>query len=130
MDRYKGHAIRKNVAAAHRPAALVPGVTNPWHAVFQAAAREDKQGLGDLKPFWISEGNAKIQRRIMALPLSCDEEQWKRLQESLALYRLVFGQPRQEDMLAMFRRRGFNGRPEQFADIKIDLRPPMLDSIP
>ena len=35
----------------------------------------------------------------MALPLSRDEEQWKRLQESLALYRLVFGQPRQEDML-------------------------------
>ena len=71
----------------------------------------------------------KLQRRIMALPLSRDEEQWKRLQESLALYRLVFGQPRQEDLLAALQRRGIAGRPERIAEIKIDLRPPGLESI-
>ena len=40
VDRYKGHAIRKNVADAHRSAALAPGVTDPWAAAFGAAAAE------------------------------------------------------------------------------------------
>ena len=124
VDRYKGHAIRKNVAAAHRSAGLAESVTDPWAAVFEAAAAEDRQGLGDLMPFWMYPGDARIGRRIMALPLSRDEEQWKRLQESLALYRLVFGQPRQEDMLAALQRRGVAGREEQIAEMRIDLRPP------
>ena len=130
VDRYKGHAIRKNVAAAHRSAALAPGVTDPWTAVFEAAAAEEKRGLGDLIPFWIYPGEAQLQRRIMALPLSRDEEQWVRLQESLALYRLAFGQPRQEDMLAALRRRGVAGRPDKIAEIRIDLRPPAANAIP
>ena len=130
IDRYKGHAIRKNVAAAHRSAALAPGVTDPWTAIFEAAAGEEKRGLGDLKPFWIYPGEAEIQRRIMALPLSRDEEQWVRLQESLALYRLAFGQPRQEDMLAALRRRGIAGEPERIADIRIDLRPTAQEDFP
>ena len=124
VDRYKGHAIRKNVAAAHRSAALAIGVRDPWTAVFEAAAAEEKNGLGDLKPFWIYPGEARLQRRILALPLSRDEEQWARLQESLALYRLALGQPRQEDMLAALRRRGIAGRPDRIAEIRIDLRPP------
>ena len=78
-------------------------------------------------PFWIYPGDARLMRRIMALPLSRDEEQWKRLQESLALYRLVFGQPRQEDMLAALQRRGIAGSEEQIAEIRIDLRPPAPD---
>ena len=86
--------------------------------------------LGDLIPFWIYPGEARLQRRIMALPLSRDEEQWVRLQESLALYRLAFGQPRQEDILAALRRRGVAGRPDRIAEIRIDLRPPAADAIP
>ena len=124
VDRYKGHGIRKNVAAAHRSAALAPGVADPWTAVFEAAAAEDDHGLGDLTPFWIYPGDAQLQRRIMALPLSRDQERWAQLQESLALYRLAFGQPRQEDMLAALQRRGIAGRPERMADLWIDLRPP------
>ena len=48
MDRYKGHAIRKNVAVAHRSAAMAAGVEDPWNAVFEAAAAEDDHGLGAL----------------------------------------------------------------------------------
>ena len=36
VDRYKGHAIRKNVADAHRSAALAPGVTDPWGRRFRS----------------------------------------------------------------------------------------------
>ena len=129
VDRYKGHAIRKNVAAAHRSAALVPAVTDPWAAVFEAAAAEDGRAVGDLSPFWIYPGHARIQRRIMTLPLSRDQERWNQLQDSLALYRLAFGQPRQEDMLAALRRRGIASRPEEIDDLRIDLRPPVAASV-
>ena len=57
------------------------------------------------------------------LPLSRDQERWNQLQESLALYRLAFGQPRQEDMLAALQRRGIVSRPEEMDDLRIDLRP-------
>ncbi len=123
VDRYKGHAIRKNVAAAHRQAALAPEVTDPWAEAFKAAATEYGNALGGLIPFWIYPGNAQLQRRIMALPLSRDQERWAQLQESLALYRLAFGQPRQEDMLDALRRRGITGQPGQIAEIRIDLQP-------
>lgn len=129
VDRYKGHAIRKNVAAAHRSAALASEVGDPWTAAFQAAAAEENDGLGDLSPYWIYPGDAQLQRRIMAFPLSRDEERWARLQESLALYRLAFGQPRQEDMLAVLRRRGVAGDPERIAEMRIDLRPPAPNTI-
>ena len=124
VDRYKGHAIRKNVAAAHRSAALAPGVADPWGAVFEAAAAEDDGDLGDLTPYWIYSGEAHLQRRIMTLPLSRDVERWARLQDSLALYRLAFGQPRQEDMLAALERRGIAADPARIAELRIDLRPP------
>ncbi len=124
VDRYKGHAIRKNVAAAHRSAALAPGVADPWDAVFEAAATEDDRGLGDLTPYWIYPGDAQLQRRIMSLPLSRDVDRWARLQDSLALYRLAFGQPRQEDMLAALQRRGITADRARVDELKIDLRPP------
>ena len=59
-DRYTGHAIRKNVAAAHRSAALAPGVMDPWTEAFEAAAAEDDHGLGDLTPCWIDPGDAHL----------------------------------------------------------------------
>ncbi len=129
VDRYKGHAIRKNVAAAHRSAALAPGVGDPWTVAFEAAATERDHELGDLSPYWIYPGAAQLHRRIMAFPLSRDEARWDRLQESLALYRLAFGQPRQEDMLAVLQRRGIAGDPQRIAEMRIDLRPPAPDAI-
>ena len=124
VDRYKGHAIRKNVAAAHRSAALAPDIRDPWTAVFEAATTGGVPDFGGLSPYWIYPGDAKLHRRIMALALSRDESRWARLQESLALYRLAFGQPRQEDMLAALHRRGVAESPERIAEMQIDLRPP------
>jgi len=57
-------------------------------------------------------------------PLSRDVERLTVLRESLALYRMVFGQPRQEEMLAYLSRAV---PPEQIADLsermKISLAP-------
>jgi hypothetical protein len=40
-----------------------------------------------------------VERRIPLTPFSKEVDQLQRLRKSLALYRLVFGQPRQEDLL-------------------------------
>jgi len=66
------------------------------------AVRDRKPGESDLKPFWIYpvEGGAAIERHVPAFPLSRDEEQLERLKRSLAIYRMVFGQPNQEDLIA------------------------------
>jgi len=45
----------------------------------------------------------------------------------LALYRLTFGQPRQEDMLELLRKRGLEAQPEVMAQMRIDLSPPEVN---
>jgi hypothetical protein len=42
---------------------------------------------------------AQIERYVPNLPLSRDSERWMVLRRSLAVYRMVFGQSRQEDLL-------------------------------
>ena len=46
VHRYKGHAIRKNLAAVHRAAAFEPGVSDPWEALFDAAVRGSRRVAG------------------------------------------------------------------------------------
>jgi hypothetical protein len=101
VHRYKGHAIRKNVAAAFGYAAFAGPVRDPWEALFaEATARRDQDT--DLVPFWVfaPDGGARIERHVLALPLSRDEQWLETLRRALAVYRMVFGQPRQEDLMA------------------------------
>jgi hypothetical protein len=59
------------------------------------------------------------------IPMSQDEERYDRLQKSLAAYRLVFGQPRQEDMLHYLRRHFTSEQlADRISDLAIDLSPP------
>ena len=55
--------------------------------------------------------------------LSRDHARLARLRQDLALYRLTFGQPRQEDMLELLRRRGVEADPALLARLRIDLSP-------
>ncbi len=102
VHRYKGHAVRKNVAQLLGMESLredwLPG-NDPWEVLF-AKARQQRNS--DLLTYWLfeTEGGARIERRVPLLPMSRDGAQLARLKRGLALYRLVFGQPRQEDLLA------------------------------
>jgi hypothetical protein len=100
VHRYKGHAVRKNIAADHR-AAIFNGESNgdPWAAMFEAAAALRNAGDNELKPYWIYPGEAKIERRVLALPTSRDEGRARALKRTLGAYRMLMGQPRQEDFL-------------------------------
>ena len=101
VHRYKGHAVRKNVAAKHGAEVLGGGSQDVWHALFEAARQQSSDGRG-LVPYWLfplADG-AHIERHVPALPLSWDASQLQALKRSLAVYRMVFGQPRQDDLVA------------------------------
>ncbi|MCY3676525.1 MAG: helicase-related protein [Gemmatimonadetes bacterium] len=101
VHRYKGHAVRKNVAATHGTEVLGGGSEDVWHALFEAARAGSSDGRG-LVPYWlfpVADG-AHIERHVPALPLSWDASQLQALKRSLAVYRMVFGQPRQDDLVA------------------------------
>lgn len=125
VHRYKGHAIRKNVAEHHRAAAFTKRSSDPWEAMFADARRHArKQNSNELEPFWIYEGAAKIERHLPILPLSREVERLDQLRRSLAAYRLVFGQPRQEDLVAYLEKRAPAEEIERLAQqLRVDLTP-------
>jgi hypothetical protein len=121
VHRFGGHAIRRNVAARHRAGALRSSEPDVWKAAYDAA-RQESGKLGDLAPYWIYPGNAKIERHVLPYPLSRDIAKLEQLRQNLALYRLAFGQPRQEDMLALLARHGIAAT--QVTTLALDLTPP------
>lgn len=130
--RYKGHAIRKNLAQRFRRAAFDDSATDPWEAMFQAGVRNRPAGTSDLNPFWVFpiEGGAYIERHVPLLPMSRDVQHFEDLKRSLAAYRMVFGQPRQEDLLAFLMNR-FQTVEETEAfvrQLRINLEPPDSDN--
>ena len=102
VHRYKGHAVRKNVAAVYGLAAAIDADSHdPWSAVFRAAQEDNSTEDSDIKPFWIftRPGGAVIERYVPALPLSREAQQYRRLLRAVGAYRLVIGQPRQDDLI-------------------------------
>lgn len=125
VHRYKGHAVRRNVASQHRGDAL--GGADPWVAMFRAAHGSADEDDSDLVPYWVygSEGGARIERHVPALPLSHDAAHKVALQRSLTVYRMAFGQNRQEDLVAFLQRAVPQERHDELAsDLTIDLSPP------
>ncbi|UEJ81847.1 helicase [Brachybacterium halotolerans subsp. kimchii] len=116
VHRYKGHAIRRNIAHSHAGAALAPGYDDPWAAMFDAAVAAEPEDSDGLSPFWLCDGPAKIERYVPAMPLSRESRQYLRLQRTLGAYRSVMGQPRQEDLIKLMG--------EDVDWPRIDLRPP------
>jgi hypothetical protein len=143
VHRYKGHAVRKNLALRYGREALKAAArakreptrpdNDPWEYVFDAGKRDRPAKATDLVPFWVYavDGGARVERHVPTLPLSRDVDRLEALRRSLALYRIVFGQPRQEDLLAFL----LTHIPEEqarqaLADLRIDLAPPKADTAP
>ena len=103
VHRYKGHAVRRNLAKAYGLSALQSGGwADLWDELFARAAKDRKPGMNDLIPYWLFEtdGGWSVERRVPILPLSREVAELRRLKQMLAIYRLAFGQPRQEDLLS------------------------------
>ncbi len=109
VHRYKGHAVRKNIAERYGLTALynIYEGGDPWKLLFDIASEGKAEGLSDLIPYWVfEEGSARVERRIPLLPYSKEVGKLKRLKKGLALYRMVFGQPRQEDLMISLSKNG------------------------
>jgi hypothetical protein len=127
VHRYKGHAIRKNVAARNAVAAFTTGSgDDPWEAMFAAARLDASPEAGDLEPYWVYaiDGGATIERYVPALPLSREIEKLELLKRSLAIYRLAFGQPRQDDLTLYLSRLPEDRLRDVMSELRIDLTPP------
>jgi hypothetical protein len=124
IHRYKGHAVRKNVAEAHAEEACRRAETDVWEALFTIGRETRPDQENDLVPYWLFPGEAKIERHVPAVPFSREVERLHDLRRSLAIYRMVFGQSRQEDLIAYLLDKLPEGeRAKIVAELQIDLSP-------
>ena len=134
VHRYHGHAIRKNIAQnagakaiQQARVALAHGERlSPWELAYDLADQEYERD-GGLVPHWVfTEGSARIQRHSPVLPMSRDADHVDVLRRSLAVYRMVFGQPRQDDLMEFILREVSDERTESLASaLTVDLSPPL-----
>src|SRR5690606_3482668 len=91
--------------------------------MFRRAEEDARQnGESDLVPFWIAPGSWRVQRRVPMLPYTSEVEAFARLKRQLAAYRVVFGQPRQEELMALLERAEI--RVEALRGWAVNLSPP------
>ena len=90
------------------------------------AAENRAADESEMVPYWVyPQGSARIERHVPLLPFSRDASELPRLKNSLAAYRLAFGQPRQEDLVEFLRRNHSESEIESLVQkFQIDLRPP------
>lgn len=131
VHRFKGHAIRLNLAQCQ--ATVVRGCgkapEDPWKAMFDMARFEAKVDT-DLIPYWIYEGAVRVERCVPMLPFSREVTRLAWLKRSLTVYRLAFGQPRQDDLLEYLHSLvGAGAESINFADLQIRLEPELPKEI-
>jgi len=140
VHRYKGHAVRRNIAATLGADVFADGLAlgcDPWDELFERATTLRQDGDGEMVPYWVfHQGPAKIERHVPVLPFSKEAVALPRLRKTLAAYRLAFGQPRQEELIEFL---GADRSDTDLLDLasrlRIDLSPPdsgastMLDDV-
>lgn len=112
---------------------LFPGSPDQYHRSVASPYAGAILFNDDLVPYWLFplRVGASIERHVPALPLSRDAERLEALKRSLTLYRMVFGQARQEDLVAFL----LQHVPREKLDhvlqaLIIDLRPPKRSDDP
>jgi hypothetical protein len=114
INRRDGLAVRRGIGREWpiRRLAQVASRGDPsfWERVFAAVtnAPDVQRYKHGLYPHWIFEPSGgqveRIRRHLLFYADSQDASRYEELKERLALYRLVFGQPRQQDLLDRIQR--------------------------
>ena len=129
IHRYKGHAVRRNVAASHGLDAFVSWSAGDdiWRLIFELADKAARdESASDLVPHWIAPGEHRVERHVPQLPYTAEVEAFDRLKRQLAAYRVVFGQPRQEELVTLLDRAGLDVA--RLRDWAVDLSPPGIQN--
>lgn len=124
VHRYKGHAVRRNIAVTLGLDLLAEGMTDgadPWDQLFAAAVDGRSDDGSEMVPYWVFEGPAKIERHVPVMPFSLEAAALPKLRKTLAAYRLAFGQPRQQELVEFL---GDKLSDEELKRLQIDLSPP------
>ena len=126
IHRYKGHAVRKNVA---RTLPFPTGAGHPWTQLFDAAAALPESVSSDMIPYWVfapeSLGGerAMIERHLPLTPFTREKSVIGSLLSSVVHYRLAFGQSRQEELVQMLSDLDDETR-AALGRVRVDLTPP------
>ena len=111
INRYKSLVVRKRVVENYAHQLGYNSSNDLWAELFSIAEKltglEGRQS--DLVPYWhVEQGQSQIERFVPLLPMSRDKLRLQHALKILAMYRLAFGQPRQEDLLNNIIQRNFN----------------------
>lgn len=130
VHRFKGHAVRRNLASSMNADVWASAQGDVWEAMFEAAAAQRGPDESEMVPYWVfNDGPARIQRWAPVLPFSRDAAALPKLRQSLAAYRLAIGQPRQEELLEFLGERLTDVELAALVDdLRIDLTPPSIPS--
>jgi len=101
VNRYKGLVIRQGISEKYKK--HLAGVKGPaWDLLFQQAEQQEGKNKNkpELVPYWhIEPESIHLERLAPMIPYSREVQQMQRIIRTLTLYRLTFGQPRQEELV-------------------------------
>ena len=99
INRFRSKVIRQRVADKY--ITQIAGAEKPWDKLFEFA-KEDKELAKfpcDIVPSWHFDSNGvSIERIVPLYQFSQDIQRYTDMLKILGLYRLTFGQPRQEEL--------------------------------
>lgn len=105
VNRYKSLVVRQR--AAQRFAGPLNHGDDVWKQVF--AAVKGTGAVSDLIPYWhVPDASAQIERVIPLMPFSREVARRHEILRILSLYRLSFGQPRQQELVEELLRRRYS----------------------
>jgi hypothetical protein len=101
VNRFKGLVIRQNLVQKYFN--LIDKIDGDiWSKLFELARKVEGRGMNkpELVPFWhVESDDIHIERIIPLIPFSREVGKLEQIISTLALYRLTFGQPRQEELI-------------------------------
>lgn len=111
INRFKGFVIRKKIAELISDEELDKHKNGGsiWSAFFKCAKEMNTDDVSGIKPYWYLDSNkfgqesTMIERFVPIHKYSKDQNKYDQLKATLGLYRLTFGQPRQEELVEAFK---------------------------
>lgn len=126
VHRYKCHAVRKNVA---KSVPFPDCAGEPWQTMFAAAMDSRPPDTSDIVPYWVyapadlGDTAAQIERHLPIAPYTRERSIKDPLLASVSVYRMAFGQPRQDELVKYVLNKVDDDLRKDLASIRIDLSP-------
>jgi hypothetical protein len=106
INRFKSLVVRQRVAQAYGERLAASREGDVWTELFELAKRDQRRT--DLVPYWyVPYGSAQIERVVPAAPFSSETGRLGEILRILSLYRLSFGQPRQQELIENLLKRDY-----------------------